>query len=190
MSLRHSHHPRARSFMLAVALLAIGPAALRAEPVSVQPAASESQPCDLETDSKARGEAPSPDACDTCGVGLFAATVTATAPLTLAAALGLVVAEQTGLIGQDPFEASGIPLWGVGLGCAGAHMFFAAITSVAFGRDLWRLCGSYVDDEEPAAGSCRSGGASGPGRGESDGSGEQTEDGAEAESQPAEVMPF
>lgn len=84
-------------------------------------------------------KAEDPDACSTCGTGLLALGITASAPLTLAGALGLLAANQAGWIQNDPLAGFGIPLWGAGLGCAGVHIFFAVVTAVAFGRDFKAL---------------------------------------------------
>ncbi|MFH1808267.1 MAG: hypothetical protein ABIJ09_05970 [Pseudomonadota bacterium] len=88
-----------------------------------------------------------PETCATCGVGAVALLLAGTAPLTTAAALGLLAANQAGVITEDPVASFGIPLWGCALGCAGAHVFLAVVSSIAFGRDVVRLCGSYMDDE-------------------------------------------
>lgn len=88
-----------------------------------------------------------PDACSTCGTGLVALGITASAPLSLVGALGILAADKAGWIQNDPMASFGIPLWGAGLGCAGVHVFFAVISAVAFSRDFKALLSS--DDDNP-----------------------------------------
>lgn len=89
-----------------------------------------------------------PDACSTCSTGLVALGITASAPLTLVGALGILAADKAGWIENDPMAGFGIPLWGAGLGCAGVHVFFAVISAVAFSRDFKKLISSDDDDSD------------------------------------------
>jgi len=102
-----------------------------------------------QSDSTAATETPDddptgrePNPCGTCGTGMISLALVLTSPLSVIGAASLFGAMQAGWIEADPANTLGIPLWGYGVGCAAAHLFFAAVTSVAFWRDLFMLCGS------------------------------------------------
>jgi len=99
-----------------------------------------------------QGEETEPSACGTCGTGLVATGLVLTSPITLSAALALLVATQAEWIVVPPEQTYGVPLWAYGLGCAGAHLFLAAISSVAFWRDIFTLCGSVTEELDAGEG--------------------------------------
>lgn len=140
--------PRPTLPALLCLLTALASPAVRAD--GVDAAAREPPPptC-ASTEAMAPGDTDEPEACSTCGVGAVALLLVGSAPITTLSALALLAATQAGVLRQDPLASFGIPLWGAALGCAGAHTFLALMSSLAFGRDVMRLCGSFVDEDRP-----------------------------------------